>query len=102
MPCLCDSIGPCHLPLSPVRAPLLHRLFCTVTRLVLDAVRQRRAVTLRPAWLSFNEDKLGSLEPGKLADLVVIDRDDLACPEDDIRKIKVLRTVVGGKTVFQR
>ncbi|MBM3861296.1 MAG: amidohydrolase [Verrucomicrobia bacterium] len=65
----------------------------------LDALR---AVTLWAAWLSFDEDKLGSLEPGKLADLVVIDRDYLACPEADIRKIKVLRTVVGGKTVFQR
>jgi len=65
----------------------------------LDALR---AVTLWAAWQSFDEDKLGSLEPGKLADLVVIDRDYLTCPEDDIRQIKVLRTVVGGKTVFQR
>ncbi|MBI5685498.1 MAG: amidohydrolase [Verrucomicrobia bacterium] len=65
----------------------------------LDALR---AVTLWAAWLSFDEDKLGSLEPGKLADLAVIDRDYLTCPEDEIRKIKVLRTVVGGKTVFQR
>ncbi|MBI5683513.1 MAG: amidohydrolase family protein [Verrucomicrobia bacterium] len=65
----------------------------------LDALR---AVTLWAAWLSFDEDKLGSLEPGKLADLVVIDRDYLTCAEDDIRKIKVLRTIVGGKTVFQR
>jgi predicted amidohydrolase YtcJ len=65
----------------------------------LDALR---AVTLWPAWLSFDEDKLGSLEPGKLADLVVIDRDYLTCQEDDICKIKVLRTMVGGKTMFQR
>ncbi|MCX7886682.1 MAG: amidohydrolase [Verrucomicrobiae bacterium] len=64
----------------------------------LDALR---AVTRWAAWLSFDEDKLGSLEPGKLADLVVIDRDYLECPEDDIRHIKVLRTIVGGKTVFQ-
>jgi predicted amidohydrolase YtcJ len=32
----------------------------------------------------------------------VLDRDYLTCPEGDIRQIKVLRTVVGGKTVFQR
>ena len=61
-----------------------------------------RAVTLWPAWLSFDEDKLGSLEPGKLADLVVIDRDYLTCPLKELREIKVLRTMVGGKTVFQR
>ena len=65
----------------------------------LDALR---AVTLWAAWLSFDEDKLGSLEPGKLADLVVIDRDYLPCPEADICKIEVLRTIVGGKTVFFR
>jgi len=65
----------------------------------LDALR---AVTLWPAWLSFDEDKLGSLEPGKLADFVVIDRDYLACPIKELREIKVLRTMVEGKTVFQR
>ncbi|MCX7825871.1 MAG: amidohydrolase [Verrucomicrobiae bacterium] len=65
----------------------------------LDALR---AVTLWAAQLSFDEDKLGSIEPGKLADLVVIDRDYLACPEDELRRIQVLRTIVGGITVFKR
>jgi predicted amidohydrolase YtcJ len=65
----------------------------------LDALR---AVTLWGAWLSFDEAKLGSLEPGKLADFIVIDRDYLNCPEDEIRHIKSLRTVVGGRTVWQR
>ncbi len=65
----------------------------------LDALR---SVTLWAAWLSFDEGKFGSLEPGKLADLVVIDRDYLECPEDEIRAIKPLRTIVGGRTVFQR
>lgn len=63
----------------------------------LDALR---SVTLWGAWLSFDEDRLGSLEPGKLADLVVVDRDYLACPEDEIRALKPLRTIVGGRTVF--
>lgn len=65
----------------------------------LDALR---AVTQWAAWLSFDEDKLGSLERGKLADFVVIDRDYLSCPEEEIRVIKPLRTVVGGRTVFSR
>jgi len=65
----------------------------------LDALR---SMTLWAAWLSFDEGKLGSLEPGKLADLVVIDRDYLTCPEDEIRSIKVLRTIVGGRTMFSR
>ncbi len=63
----------------------------------LDALR---AVTLWPAWLSFDEKTLGSLEPGKLADFVVIDRDYLACPEEEIRVIRPVRTVVGGRTVY--
>ncbi len=65
----------------------------------LDALR---TLTIWAAWLSFDEDRLGSLEAGKLADFVVIDRDYLACPEAEIRDIRALRTVVGGRTVWQR
>lgn len=65
----------------------------------LDALR---TLTTWAAWLSFDEDRLGSLEAGKLADFVVIDRDYLACPEAEIRDIRALRTVVGGRTVWQR
>lgn len=65
----------------------------------LDALR---ALTTWAAWLSFDEDRLGSLEAGKLADFVVIDRDYLTCPESEIRQIRALRTVVGGRTVWQR
>jgi predicted amidohydrolase YtcJ len=54
------------------------------------------------AWQSFDEKEKGSLEPGKLADLVILDRDYLTCSEDDIRKILPLETIVGGKTVFLR
>jgi predicted amidohydrolase YtcJ len=65
----------------------------------LDALR---SVTAWAAKLSFDESNRGTLEPGKLADLVVIDRDYLNCPEAEIRHIQVLRTIVGGKTVHQR
>jgi predicted amidohydrolase YtcJ len=47
----------------------------------------------------FKENTLGSLEPGKAADYVVLDRDYLTVPEDDIAKLHVLMTVVGGKTI---
>lgn len=65
----------------------------------LDALR---TVTTWAAWLGFDEKQLGSLEKGKLADFVVIDRDYLTCPEDEIKAIKPLRTFVGGKMVFDR
>ncbi|WP_405072151.1 amidohydrolase family protein [Kribbella sp. NBC_01510] len=41
-------------------------------------------------------DRLGSIEPGKLADFVVLDRDILTCPVDDIREAVVLTTVLAG------
>ncbi len=48
------------------------------------------------------DDKLGSLEPGKLADLIVLDTDLLTCAEDKIAATQVLRTYVGGKVVHRR
>ncbi len=61
-----------------------------------------RTLTMHAAWQSFDEGTKGSLEAGKLADLVILDRDYLTCPEPDIRNIKPLETIVGGKTVFSR
>jgi predicted amidohydrolase YtcJ len=52
--------------------------------------------------LLFKEDKLGSLEAGKLADFVVLDTDLLTCPEGRIAGTRVLRTYIGGKAVYSR
>lgn len=60
-----------------------------------------RFYTSNNAFLLFLEDETGSLEKGKLADLIVLDRDLLTCPEDQIASTKVLRTYVGGKLVYQ-
>ncbi len=59
-----------------------------------------RMYTNGSAYLHFSEKTLGSLEAGKYADLVVIDKDFLTCPEDEIRHIQPLATVVNGKVVF--
>jgi predicted amidohydrolase YtcJ len=59
-----------------------------------------RFYTINNAKLLFLEDRTGSLEPGKLADFAVLDRDLLTCPEDDIVKTKVLQTFVGGKEIY--
>lgn len=56
-----------------------------------------RMYTTGPAWLQFSEKERGSIEAGKLADLVVIDRDFLTCPEDEIRRIEPVMTFVGGE-----
>jgi predicted amidohydrolase YtcJ len=59
-----------------------------------------RAYTIGSAWFSFDENKRGSLEPGKLADLAVLSKDYLAVPEDQISSIESLLTMVGGKIVY--
>jgi predicted amidohydrolase YtcJ len=48
------------------------------------------------------ESQVGSLEPGKCADLIVLDRDLLTCPVDDIRAAQVLATYLDGRPVFER
>jgi predicted amidohydrolase YtcJ len=61
-----------------------------------------RLYTINNAFLTFEEKEKGSLEPGKLADLVVLDRDILTCPLDDVRKIQAEQTWLGGKLVYER
>ncbi len=58
--------------------------------------------TLNGAYLSFDEKVKGSIEPGKLADMVVITKDYLSCPVDEIKSIEPLLTIVDGKVVYRR
>jgi predicted amidohydrolase YtcJ len=59
------------------------------------------AHTRNNAYIVFQESNLGSLQPGKYADLVVLDRDYLTIPEDEIKDIHPLMTMVGGKVVYE-
>jgi len=59
------------------------------------------AYTRKNAYFVFHENDLGSIQPGKLADLVVLDRDYLTVPAEQIKDIKPVMTVVGGKVVFE-
>jgi predicted amidohydrolase YtcJ len=59
-----------------------------------------RLYTAGSAWFSFDEDKLGSIEPGKLADLIVISADYLTVPVDRIKELESVLTIVGGKPVY--
>jgi predicted amidohydrolase YtcJ len=95
-------------PITPFRG-----LYAAVTRQSEDGKRryypeQRltidqaiAAYTAGSAYAEYAEKEKGSLQPGMLADFVVLDRDITAVPAVKILQAKVLRTVVGGKTVYQ-
>ena len=61
-----------------------------------------RCATIEGAWLTFEEDRKGSLEAGKLADMAVLSDDPLTCPEDAIKDIVAETVIVGGKIVHER
>jgi len=60
-----------------------------------------RFYTSNNAYILFLDEHVGSLEAGKAADLIVVDRDLLTCPVDDIKDTRVLRTYLNGKLVFE-
>ena len=61
-----------------------------------------RCGTMGGAYLTFEEDKKGSIEEGKLADMAVLSADLLTCPEEDIKDIVSDTTIVGGEVVYER
>jgi predicted amidohydrolase YtcJ len=58
-----------------------------------------RLFTREKGWFLRMEDRIGSIEPGKLADLAVLDRDYFSVPDVEIKKIRSVMTVVDGKIV---
>lgn len=60
-----------------------------------------RLYTINNAYLTFEEKEKGSLEPGKLADFIVLDRDILSCPVDEVKTTNVLETWLGGKLIYE-
>ncbi len=93
----------------------LEGIYAAVTRRTLDdrnpdgwipgekvTVEQAlRAYTIDAAYASFDEGIKGSIERGKLADIVMIDRDLTQVPGASIRDARILRTIVGGRVVFE-
>jgi predicted amidohydrolase YtcJ len=61
-----------------------------------------RMYTESAAYLQFAEKERGTIEAGKLADLVVLDRDYLTCPEDEIRRIEPAAMYLGGREIARR
>lgn len=98
---------------SPVIPPnMLETLWCAVCRVTREGTvlgpSQRltpfqglQAITGNAAWALFEENQKGTLAPGKHADLVILDKDPLSCPSQELRHLQVLETIKEGKTVYQ-
>jgi predicted amidohydrolase YtcJ len=67
----------------------------------LDLDTMLAAFTIGSAWVNRVETETGTIEVGKLADLVILDRDLRAIPDDRLSLARVQRTVVGGVPVFE-
>jgi predicted amidohydrolase YtcJ len=61
-----------------------------------------KSYTLNGAYAAFEETSRGSLKPGKYADMVVLSKDIMTVPEDQIRSAEVLYTIVGGKVRYKK
>lgn len=68
----------------------------------LSVLQALELFTRNPAYIGFEEKEKGSLENGKLADFIVIDRDVLAVPSEQLKDVQVLQTWVGGELVYEK
>ena len=68
----------------------------------LTRLEALKSYTLDAAYASFEEDVLGSIAPGKLADLVVLSKDIMAIPPEEILETEAVMTLFAGKVVFSR
>lgn len=92
-------------PVEPI-SPLLG-IWAAVTRKAfkeesLTVEEALKTYTVNAAYASFDEDKRGTVEVGKFADLTVLSEDLFKVPPDKIREIKVEMTIVGGRIVYER
>lgn len=97
-------------PVTP--ADPLHLVWVAVNRLTsggrelgpefrISPYEALRAVTIDAAWQAFEEQDKGSIETGKLADLVILRENPLTADPAALHQIPVLRTIIGGKTVYE-
>jgi predicted amidohydrolase YtcJ len=89
-------------PLAGIRAGVLRTLDERAPWHPEQAVTVEQALqasTVNPAWLAGDERRRGKLIPGRYADLVVLDRDPVACPPEELPEVRVVATMLGGAWV---
>jgi predicted amidohydrolase YtcJ len=87
-------------PLAGIRAGVLRSIDDRAAwqpEQCLTVEQALQATTVNPAWLTGDERRRGKLLPGYLADLVVLSRDPLDCPPDELASVEVVATMVGGR-----
>ena len=87
-------------PLAGIRAGVLRTLDDRPAwhpEQTLSVGQALEATCVTPAWLSYDEHRRGKLVPGFLADLVVLDRDPLEIPPEELADVEVVATMVGGR-----
>jgi predicted amidohydrolase YtcJ len=89
-------------PLAGIRAGVLRTLDerpAWHPEQALTVEQALQATTVNPAWLARDERRRGKLVPGHFADLVVLDRDPIACAPEELADVQVVATMVGGAWV---
>lgn len=101
-----------HQDAPVIKPDMPETLWCAVNRrsksgsvlgpeLAVSAEDALKAVTVNAAYQYFEEDRKGTIAPGKVADFVVLDRDPMAIPPEELRDLKVCMTIKRDKIVYQ-
>ena len=61
-----------------------------------------KAITVYGAYQYFEENSKGTITKGKIADLVILDKNPLKVPSDELKDIQVLETIKNGKTIYKK
>ncbi|GIO24123.1 amidohydrolase [Oceanobacillus sp. J11TS1] len=102
-----------HQDAPVVKPDMLHTIWCAVNRQTRNGVsigseervsvyEALKAVTINAAYQYFEEKNKGSLEEGKVADLVILDKNPLRVDKMDIKDIQVLETIKDGETIYRK
>ena len=98
---------------SPVLEPnMFETIWCAVNRKTkqgitlgkderISVIEAIKAVTVNSAYQYFEESNKGSIKEGKIADLIVVDKNPLKVDSDELRNIKVLETIKDGQTIYR-
>ncbi len=98
---------------APVIEPnMLETIWCAVNRKTkkgeilgeeekIETIDAIKAVTINAAYQYFEENTKGSIKEGKKADLIILDKNPLKVPKEEIKSIRVLETIKNGKTIFR-